>query len=177
MKRRIALLLAALLLMTAVLPSLAEEPAETPAPETVTEKDHLVVGNPTPMRGEFFTELWGNATSDIDVRDLLHGYNLIYWNNELGMFDAEPTVVREVTVTDDANGDRMFTMVLHDDLFYSDGSRITAWYYAFSYLFMIAPELADIGAVLRVRRVHERFQAAGRRPGAGGQRHQREAPA
>ena len=162
MKRIFALLLAALLMMTAIVPSLAEQPAETsvpetsvpetsapeetPVPEIIIEKDHLVVGNPTPMRGEFFTELWGNATSDIDVRDLLHGYNLIYWNNELGLFDADPTVVREVTVTDDANGDRTFTMVLQDDLYYSDGSKITAWDYAFSYLFMIAPELTDIGA-------------------------------
>lgn len=155
MKRIIALFLA-LLMMTAVLPSLAEAPAETPTPaltetpaptpEKTVETDHLVVGNPTPMRGEFFTELWGDATSDIDVRDLLHGYNLIYWNPEKAMFDGDPTVVRELGETDHPNGDKTITMTLQDDLFYSDGTKITAWDYAFSYLFMIAPELADIGA-------------------------------
>lgn len=144
MKRRFALLLAALLMMTLTLPSLAEttEPTPTPAAET----DHLTVGNPTPMRGEFFTELWGNATSDIDVRELLHGYNLIMWDNEVGQFTVDPSTVLNVTVTDDLNGDRIFRIVLRNDLYYSDGTQITAWDYAFSYLFSIAPELADIGA-------------------------------
>ena len=38
--------------------------------------DELIVGNPTPMDGKFFTYCWGNATSDIDVRYLIHGYNV-----------------------------------------------------------------------------------------------------
>ena len=77
MKKICALLLAAMLVM-GCLPAIAEA---TETGKTVFP-DYLVVGNPTPMRGEFFTELWGNATSDIDVRDLLHAYNLIYWDGE-----------------------------------------------------------------------------------------------
>ena len=65
MKKICALLLTIVLLATQCL-ALAEE-----AEGTVYE--NLTVGNPTPMRGEFFTEMWGNATSDIDVRALLHG--------------------------------------------------------------------------------------------------------
>ena len=30
--------------------------------------DHITIGNPTPLNGQFFTDLWGNDTSDIDVR-------------------------------------------------------------------------------------------------------------
>lgn len=141
MKKICALLLAAMLVM-GCLPAIAEA---TEMGETVFP-DHLVVGNPTPMRGEFFTELWGNATSDIDVRDLLHAYNLIYWDGENGMFTFDPTVVSAVETMVDEAGNKTYSITLMNDLYYSNGTRITAWDYAFSYLFTIAPELAEIGA-------------------------------
>ena len=43
------------------------------------------------------------------------------------MFAPDPTVVSQTTVTDDAAGNRTYTLVLQDDLFYSDGTKITAW--------------------------------------------------
>ena len=54
--KKISALLLAILLLLGTLPGIADS--------------SLTVGNPTPMRGEFFTGLWGNATSDADVRDL-----------------------------------------------------------------------------------------------------------
>ena len=136
--KRICALCLVLLLTAACVPSPAEDAERDPS--------HLTVGNPTPMRGEFFTDLWGNATSDIDVRDLLHGYNLIMWDGEQGMFTADPSVVSGLAVEDSEAGDRTFTFALQDDLYYSDGSKITAWDYAFSYLFCMSPILAEIGA-------------------------------
>ncbi len=145
MKKICALLLTIVLLATQCL-ALAEE-----AEGTVYE--NLTVGNPTPMRGEFFTEMWGNATSDIDVRALLHGYNLVFWNGEQGMFIADPSVVTEVATEDDAAGNRTYTLTLADDLFYSDGSKITAWDYAFSLLLSIAPEVDGAGGT-SIRKEH-----------------------
>ena len=145
MKKICALLLTIVLLATQCL-ALAEE-----AEGTVYE--NLTVGNPTPMRGEFFTEMWGNATSDIDVRALLHGYNLVYWNGEQGLFVADPSVVTEVATEDDAAGNRTYTLTLADDLFYSDGSKITAWDYAFSLLLSIAPEVDGAGGT-SIRKEH-----------------------
>ena len=108
--------------------------------------DHVTVGNTTPMRGDFFTELWTNSTSDIDVRNLLHGYNLVRWDGENGSFRSEPTVVTGMIGTENvATGDRTYTMVLANDLYYSDGSRITAWDYAFSYLLRLSPAIQEIG--------------------------------
>ena len=115
------------------------------AEEADTGYDHLTVGNPTPMRGDFFTDLWGNATSDIDVRDLLHGYNLIMWDGANGMFTADPSVVSELTAIDNDQGDRRFVFVLYDDLYYSDGTKITAWDYAFSWLLRVSPAIAELG--------------------------------
>ena len=43
---------------------------------------HLNVGNPTMVSGSFFTDMWGNNTSDIDVRAMLHGYSTVAWTNE-----------------------------------------------------------------------------------------------
>ena len=147
MKRIIALLLMICLLTGSA--ALAQEPGAA-GNDTV---NHLTVGNPTPMRGQFFTDMWGNATSDIDVRDLLHGYNLIYWDAENGMFTTNPTVVQKAGVTRDEYGNRIYVLNLYEDLYYSDGTQITAWDYAFSYLFSIAPEISEIGGT-PLRREH-----------------------
>ena len=142
MKRLIALLLALLLLCAAAM-------AEEGPGEQEPVLDRLTVGNPTPMRGEFFTSFWGNSTSDLDVRDLLHGYNLVFWDSEEGMFREDPSVVREIVVVENEEGDRSYTLILQDDLKYSDGTAINAWDYAFSYLFSISPEVAEIGGTPR----------------------------
>ena len=172
MKRISAILLAILLLLTHCV-AFAEDTApaaettetveaaeqtEETAEEAAEDKparplDRLIVGNPTQMRGEFFTELWGNATSDIDVRMLLHGDNLVFWDGNMAMFALNPSVVTEAVTEDDENGNRQYTLTLADDLYYSDGSRITAWDYAFSILFEIAPELTGAGGT-PVRREH-----------------------
>ena len=135
--KRFGAVLTAILLLLCHVGAEAAEAAES----------SLVVGNPTPMRGDFFTDMWGNATSDIDVRDLLHGYNLIMWDTGSSMFTVNPSVVSQVVLMENEAGDHTYALVLRDDLYYSDGSRITAWDYAFSYLFSMAPELSEISAI------------------------------
>lgn len=122
---------------------------ETADKQDAPVPDRLTVGNTTAMRGEFFTSLWGNSTSDLDVRDLLHGYNLIMWDGENGMFREDPSVVKNIVVTQNEAGDQSFTLLLQDDLRYSNGIAINAWDYAFSYLFSISAEVAEIGGTPR----------------------------
>ena len=107
----------------------------------------LTVANPNPLVGSFFTSLWGRGTSDFDVKSLIHGYDLIRWDSEKGMFAHDPSVVRQMTVMDNALGDRSYVFVLADDLFYSDGTKITAWDYAFSVLLQIAPEIEELSGI------------------------------
>ncbi len=148
-KRSLSLLAALLLLLSALpIPGLAEapgpaEPEQAPAYEYPEE---LIVGNPTEMRGDFFTEMFGNNTADIDVRSLIHGYNLVNWDQGQGVYVFDPTVVTSTRVVQDSAGNRTFFLILAEDLFYSDGTRITAWDYAFSLLLMMAPEMEQIGA-------------------------------
>lgn len=174
MKKILALLLAMLLTLSGVAlaeeplaeevtavqteePSSEEMPAEEAqaeeAPAEATEEmpaeqpayDQLVVGSTTALSGSFFTEMWGNNTSDIDVRMLLHGYNLMEWQSATGAYGLDNSVASGLVVTDDPEGNRTYTVALYEDLYYSDGTQITAWDYAFSILLSVAPEVAAIG--------------------------------
>ena len=126
--------------------SLAEEAdVEEEEEEEIVYPDELIVGHPTITKGDFFTEMFGNDTADIDVRALVHGYNLVNWDQNQGVYVLDPTVVIDSLVTDDELGNRTYDLVLADDLYYSDGTPITAWDYAFSMLLMMAPEIEEIG--------------------------------
>ena len=147
-KRLFALFLA-LLLLAAPAAQAAMIDAETNDDAIIVQRDmeHLVVANPTRLAGAFFSDLWGAATSDIDVRDLVHGYNLVGWAGENGQFATDPSVVSGTAVMENAQGDRLYMLVLYDDLYFSDGTRITAWDYAFSFLFHCALQVNDLGGV------------------------------
>ena len=107
--------------------------------------DELMVGHPTALKGDFFTEMFGNDTADIDVRALIHGYNLVNWDQSQGVYVIDPSVVQKVKAVEDQDGNRTYFLSLWDDLKYSDGTPITAWDYAFSLLLMMSPEIEEIG--------------------------------
>ncbi len=123
------------------------EAAETETEETeeYVAPEELIVTHPTITKGDFFTEMFGNDTADIDVRALIHGYNLVNWDQNQGVYVLDPTVVTDYLVTDDELGNRTYSLALAEDLYFSDGTPITAWDYAFSLLLMMAPEVEEIG--------------------------------
>ena len=126
-----------------------EETALTPeemlAEVEKLKEGELIVSHPTITKGDFFTEMFGNNTADIDVRALIHGYNLVNWDQNQGTYVFDPSVVREASVGIDADGYRQYILVLADNLYYSNGEHITAWDYAFSILLMMSPEIEEIG--------------------------------
>lgn len=109
-------------------------------------RDTLIVGNATEMTGNFFSEMFGNSTADLDVRTLLHGYNLMVWRSGQGTYNVNPSVVSNLRTQDDAEGNRTYVISLWGDLAYSDGTPITAADYAFSMLLSMAPEMEALGA-------------------------------
>ncbi len=141
MKKTLCLGLSLLLLFLLLLPAQA---AKAESEGTDRNYDTLTVGNPTPVRGRFFTSAWGGTTTDIDVRELLHGYCLVLWDGGAGMTRFDTSVVSGAVVQDDAQGNRTYYLLLCDDLFYSDGSPITAWDYAFSLLLQMDPVVAQV---------------------------------
>lgn len=154
MRKLIAWLLACCLLLGCC-PALAEsgEPrnealsaadiALTLRPEA-QEPTQLVVGNTTRVSGDFFTSQFGNNTSDIDVRAMIHGYSLVVWRDQL-TFAEDPQVVAGIRKSF-AGGDTVYTVTLRPDLTWNDGTPITAADYVFSVLLMSSPEFASLGA-------------------------------
>ncbi len=152
LQKLLCLLLSLLLLTQAPLLALAEdeEPEDPEVTEAAEEEEfvapeELIVGHPTVTKGDFFTEMFGNDTADIDVRALIHGYNLVNWDQNQGVYVMDPSIVTEYQVTIDELGNKTYRMMLADDLYYSDGTPITAWDYAFSILLMMSPEVEEIG--------------------------------
>ena len=135
-KKYLSLLLAAVLLISA---------GAAAAEEAITYPEELQVGHTTVMKGDFFTEMFGNDTADIDVRALIHGYNLVNWDQSQGVYVIDKTVVEDSMVMESGEGDKTYFLTLYDDLYYSDGSPITAWDYAFSLLLMMSPQIEEIG--------------------------------
>ena len=152
MKKLLALLLSCMLVLTALSAWAETTGEEIPAEETpqiTYDYDELTVAVTTPLTGNFFTSLWGNGTSDTDVRSMIHGYNLIEWDTAEGVFIPDASVVSGVTVHKKDNGDITFIIALYKDLCYSDGTPITARDYAFSLLLTMAPEMEELGASVR----------------------------
>ena len=102
------------------------------------------VGTFSKPNGAFFTEMWGNNTTDADVRALVHGLSTVTWTLDR-QYEINPTVVKSVEATTKYN-DKTFTFTLNDGLTYSDGTKITAADYVFSVLLQSTQEIADIGA-------------------------------
>ena len=145
MKKTFASVMAMLLAFLMVFTSFAEEAATA---VEAPEYDELTVASTTMMTGSFFTDLWGNSTSDADVRKLLHGLNLIKWDSASGTYGINDAVVTGFIAMADKEGNRTYTFALREDLCYSDGSAISAWDYAFSFLLLSAPEMAQLGAAI-----------------------------
>ncbi|WP_346026700.1 ABC transporter substrate-binding protein [Beduinella massiliensis] len=157
MKRLLSLVLTALLLALPVLPGLAEDeilnplagkeaaqPEALPDGAAQEEMTKLVVGSTTEMSGNFLGDIWGNNTADIDVRTLLHGYDVVAWTQE-AMYTINPSVVLSATVVDDREGNRTYVMELRRGLMYNDSTPITARDYVFSLLLRGAPQIKAIG--------------------------------
>lgn len=104
---------------------------------------NITVASTTAMNGVFATDLFGNNTSDMDVRALIHGYATVAWTVTLGM-SLDPTVVANVETATSRNG-RVYTFTLMPGLLYNDGTPITAKDYVFSLLLSCAPQIGEIG--------------------------------
>ena len=104
--RNLALILASILALGMLWPAMAESPEAVPvedggeaAPE-IEYPDELRVGHTTITKGDFFTEMLGNDTSDIDVRALIHGYNLVNWDQNQGVYLIDESVVENAMVVE-----------------------------------------------------------------------------
>jgi peptide/nickel transport system substrate-binding protein len=104
----------------------------------------VAVGSGTEVSGNFFTEMWGNNTSDIDVRAMLHGYATVALTND-ATYALDSTVVTVDPPTQAANGNKTYTFHVTPGLTYNDGTPIGALDYVFSVLLQSSPQLNALG--------------------------------
>lgn len=142
MKQRILVILTALLLMLAPVASMGEA--------TVPESG-LTVGTITPMSGEFFLDIWGNNTVDIDVRHLLQGYRTVA-GVETADRKMNADVLASMTSQKDRRGNKVYTLTLKDGLLFSDGKEVTAKDYVLTLLLQYHPLMRELGAVIEPMR-------------------------
>ncbi len=153
MKKTLVLLLSAVMLLN-ISAALAQE-AQAVEPR---DPQTLVLGQTTMMNGNFFSDLWGNNSADIDVRTILHEYPLVSWTNA-GNYQVNEIVVLSLETQTQGNGDRIYTITLNPDLKYSDGSDITAKDYVFNFLLMTSPQIAELAGVSTARDYLDGFTA------------------
>lgn len=133
MKRLVSLLVVALLAATlAACNQGATGPSGT-----------LIVGTPK-LNGDFISG-FSNSSYDNSVRTLIWGLGT-YSTTPGGEFVVDETVVKEVTTSLDAEGNKTYTFELNNDLKWSDGTNVTAKDYVFGILFAASPEWVAAGA-------------------------------
>lgn len=104
----------------------------------------LVVASTTQMSGNFTTNMWGNNTSDVDMRLLLHGYPTVYENLDQ-QYEVNEVVLINLTTRDENDGGKTFSFKIKPGLRYNDGSPITAKDYVFSVLLSSSPYIEGLG--------------------------------
>lgn len=106
----------------------------------------LVVGSTSAPTGEFYLGLWGNNTSDLDIRNLIQGYRTII-GQETADRHPNPLSVANMGVTMQA-GNKVFTFTLQPNMMYSDGTAISAKDYVLTLMLTFHPLMREVGATV-----------------------------
>ncbi|MDO5299909.1 MAG: ABC transporter substrate-binding protein [Clostridia bacterium] len=131
MKKTLAMLAAVMMLLCAVASA-----------ETYTEPE--VIQNPVggsitipvtdAMDANFEEDSYGGGSDGYSSK-LIHAYNLAVTNRD-GQLVINPMVVESMETTENNDGSKTYTITLHDDLYFNDGTQITAMnYIAYPMLF------------------------------------------
>ena len=98
----------------------------------------IIIGNTTDLSGKFRYAVFGGTNpgaADLDVQDLIVGLETVATTKE-GGYQWNDTVVKAHEEVVNEDGTKTFTITLHDDLKFSDGSAVTAKdYIAFTMAF------------------------------------------
>ena len=111
------------------------------------EDGSFIMGNSTDLSGKFRYATFGASSpgaSDNDVSGLINGLETVSTTKE-GGFVVNPTVVKNLTETENDDGSKTYDIEIYDDLKFSDGSPVTAknyLYFAMAFSTPVATEAA-----------------------------------
>ena len=109
------------------------------------EDGSIILGSSTELSGKFRYANFGSqnpGSSDLDIQGLIVGLDTVT-NTKEGGYVWNDTVVAEHSEVDNEDGTRTITIKLHDDLLFSDGSKVTAKNYIASTLVFSTPVAAQ----------------------------------
>ena len=95
------------------------------------------------VTGSFATDLFSANTTDMDVRDMLHGYSTVAITGST--YAVNESAVTLETALEDGNGNKLYQFKVKDGLCYNDGTPITAKDYVFSVLMQASPAMTELG--------------------------------
>ena len=101
----------------------------------------IIIGSSTDLSGKFrFATFGGNSpgSSDLEVQNLTHELGTVVSTKE-GSYVNNETVVKSIDYVDNADGSGTFTITLHEDLKFSDGSAVTAKNYLYYVMVFSSP--------------------------------------
>lgn len=103
-----------------------------------------VIGLADSISGEYlFTDAWGSHGTDTEIRSLIFGGGTVARAKD-GTLVSDSSTLQSVTIREEKNGDRTYIFTLNSDLYYCDGSPITARDYVFSVLLQSSREFAQL---------------------------------
>lgn len=137
MKKTVAWLLAVMMVIAGQLSgAIAEETVkhyEAPEPITHDVKGTVIYATTSNMNGNFETDQFGGT--DTVAYKLIHNYHISV-NDRDGNLVVNPQVVRSMESRMNEDGSKTYTIQIWDDLYYNDGTQITAKnYVAYPLLF------------------------------------------
>lgn len=105
------------------------------------EDNSIIIGNTTDLSGKFRYAAFGGTNpgaADLDVQDMTRGLETVATTKE-GGYQWNDTVVKSHEETENEDGSKTFTITIHDDLKFSDGSAVTAKDYLAFLMAMSSP--------------------------------------
>ncbi len=105
--------------------------------------DTLTVGTDE-MSGDFISG-FGNNAFDLSIKVLTGGYIETYSVSAEGEILLNETVVDDVSVNEDNDGNKTYTFTIFDDLFWNNGEQITAKDFLASIMWYSSPEWVEAG--------------------------------
>lgn len=115
--------------------------------EWTSEKadNSIIIGDATELSGKFRMANFGGTTpsaSDLDISFMCNGLETVVANKD-GAYVVNDQVVKDLTSTNNEDGSMTYTITLHEDLKFSDGSPITAKNYLYQVMTFSTPVAAQ----------------------------------
>ncbi len=153
MKKFLALLLAAVMMLSLVACSNDEPVVEDPEnpssdvqEEVESRPNRLIYGSTTEVSGDIGPGAWWtNNATDKMIRDLINDYSTVV-TNQGGEYIVNPTVCGGVEIVANEDGSKTFTVKINEGLVFSNGEPITAANYVAYALIAYSPAAAEAAA-------------------------------